>query len=125
MRSSWAIIAANAVVIGLETDEKEEDWLLPMLEDVFLCLFACELFLRLCAFGLRDFFNPWSSVRGLSDRPWALLAGKTGDRLLRILRIFRIFRVMRQRDASMGRVVTWCDVQVRRVSDSMGSIDVE
>lgn len=114
-----AIILANAVVIGLETDEKEEDWLFPMLEDVFLCLFAFELSIRLCAYGLRGFFNPYTSdfcwnlfdftlvLFGVIDRGLCWLQRlATGPqlyivlmrvfRLLRILRIFRIFRVMRE-----------------------------
>ncbi|CAJ1347821.1 unnamed protein product [Effrenium voratum] len=113
------IILSNALVIGLETDEITHDWLYPMLEDIFLCLFALEILLRLCAYGFSGFFSTESSdftwnvfdfvlvFLGVFDRGLSLLHRlATGPtlylvlmrvfRLLRILRIFRIFRVMRQ-----------------------------
>ncbi|CAE7418607.1 GSC2 [Symbiodinium necroappetens] len=115
-----AIILANALVIGLETDQvKEYDWLFPILEDTFLSLFAVELCMRLCAYGILGFFSAtgsdgvWNAFDftlvflGVIDRGLSLVNRlKQGPqlyivlmrvfRLLRILRIFRIFRVMRQ-----------------------------
>lgn len=114
-----AVILANAVVIGLETEEAQQDELYPELEDIFLCLFAMELTMRLCAYGMTEFFNTngsdfyWNTFDfalvflGVIDRGICLLQRlATGPqlyivlmrvfRLLRILRIFRIFRVMRQ-----------------------------
>ncbi|CAE7649004.1 SCN3A [Symbiodinium pilosum] len=115
-----AVILANAIVIGLETDQiADYEWLFPMLEDAFLFLFAVELFMRLCAYGILGFFSAsgsdcgWNAFdftlvflgvldRGLSalnrlqQGPQLYIVLMRVFRLLRILRIFRIFRVMRQ-----------------------------
>jgi len=116
------VIAANSIVIGLETDIATDKSLWQMLEDVFLGVFVLELLIRLCVYGICKFFdthNPefcWNLfdfvivVFGVIDRVLEELAtsqGKGGGarfivlllrifRLLRILRIFRIFRVLKQ-----------------------------
>jgi len=112
------VILANALVIGLETDEQHVDWLFPMLEDIFLGIFAVELCMRLCAYGFTGFFasptdfswNVFDFVLvflGVIDRGLCWLERLNSGpqfyivlmrvfRLLRILRIFRIFRVLRQ-----------------------------
>lgn len=116
------VIAANSIVIGLETDVPDEKVLWQLLEDVFLGVFVVELLLRLCVSGLCKFFdsnNPefcWNLfdfvivMFGVTDRVLEELATsqKQGGgarfmvlllrifRLLRILRIFRIFRVLKQ-----------------------------
>lgn len=116
------IIAANAIVIGLETDMQGNP-LWPVLEDTFLVIFAVELSLRLWAYGCQKYFNSdrqdfaWNVFDfgivgiGLFERIGSLLqpAGAKPEgnarffamlmrsfRLLRILRIFRIFRVLKQ-----------------------------
>ncbi|CAJ1414636.1 unnamed protein product, partial [Effrenium voratum] len=53
------IILSNALVIGLETDEITHDC--QCLQDIFLCLFALEILLRLCAYGFSGFFSTESS----------------------------------------------------------------
>ncbi|CAE8649205.1 unnamed protein product, partial [Polarella glacialis] len=118
-----AVIVANAIVIGLETDN-EGFWLYPMLEDIFLGTFVVELSARICVRGLCSFWstsNPdfnWNlfdfvlvgigvADRGLVSLRAAQVSGSHHAssslflvlrtfRLLRILRIFRIFRVLKQ-----------------------------
>lgn len=117
------IIAANAAVIGLETDVEDFQWLWAELEDVFLLIFLLELLLRICAYGCWGFFGSshadfhWNVfdftivTLGSTDRLLSHLQKHSGSggsgarffvllmrtfRLLRILRIIRIFRLMKQ-----------------------------
>lgn len=116
-----SVIAANSIVIGLETDFESGEALWHTLEDAFLGTFVVELLLRLVVYGLCGFFNPSSAdfcwnlfdfiivVFGVIDRVLEEVADlEKGSgarfivlllrifRLLRILRIFRIFRVLKQ-----------------------------
>jgi len=123
--SIGAVIAANAVVIGLETDIRDnyhkELW--QQLEDCFLLVFLFELMMKLCVYGCGGFFR-WNSpdlgwnlfdfiivTLGFGDRILSHITsggGKKGSgarffvllmrtfRLLRLLRIIRIFRLMKQ-----------------------------
>lgn len=113
------VIAANAVVIGMETDAPGLR-LWQELEDVFLSIFLLELLMKLMVYG-GDFFrysNPdlsWNVfdftivTLGATDRICSHMASdeKGHDtsffvllmrtfRLLRLLRIIRIFRLMKQ-----------------------------
>lgn len=101
------VIAANAVVLGLETSERVRDAVGPalhVLDHAMLAFFVVELLLRLVAHGRRFFRDPWSMfdllVVGLSLVPTA------GP--LAVLRALRILRVLRLVSAvpSMRRVVT-------------------
>mmetsp|Transcript_4164 Transcript_4164/g.11865 ORF Transcript_4164/g.11865 Transcript_4164/m.11865 type:complete len:442 (+) Transcript_4164:147-1472(+) len=114
------VICANAVVVGLETDHPEL-WMWPVLEDMFLVAFVCELVLRLLAHGRAMFFsisNPeitWNYfdfsvvALGVTDRglPCVFGSGQHTDhakmgmlmrsfRLMRIIRIVRIIRMLKQ-----------------------------
>jgi voltage-gated sodium channel len=119
------VIMANAVVIGLETDDASEAALWQQLEDFFLLIFLLELLLKLCVYGCSGFFrssNPdvsWNIFDfiivglGVTDRALSHIASLSGNskqgggarfivlllrtfRLLRLLRIIRIFRLMKQ-----------------------------
>jgi len=118
------VIAANAVVIGMETDHPDF-WIWPILEDLLLATFIGELVARLWAYGFDEFFNTHCSefhwnvfdfavvATGATERALALVsltesaashAGKPvfiamvmrTFRLLRILRIFRMFHLLKQ-----------------------------
>jgi voltage-gated sodium channel len=113
------VISANAVVIGMETDVAEYQWLWQNLEDIFLLIFFLELLLKFCAYGIGFFktSNPdvgWNIFDftivsfGCADRILSHVSPEHGSgarffvllmrtfRLLRILRIIRIFRLMKQ-----------------------------
>jgi voltage-gated sodium channel len=114
------VIAANSIVIGLETDDPSYSWLWRNLEDVFLLIFLVELVMKFCAYGLGGFFNSSSPdvgwnifdfiivTLGATDRILSHVSANNGSgarffvllmrvfRLLRILRIIRIFRLMKQ-----------------------------
>jgi len=116
-----AVIAANAVVIGLETDwhDHSHEKLWQQMEDAFLLVFLLELLLKLCVYGLCGFFRGqdlgWhifdflivtlgvadfilshlSTERKGSGARFFVLLMRT-FRLLRLLRIIRIFRLMKQ-----------------------------
>lgn len=112
------VITANAVCIGLETDEPDAfRW--DIIENVFLLCFSFDLGLRILAEGLHQFFsrrdNPeflWNafdtslvSVGVIDLLSSTLLSAVDGlgwttllriVRLLRIMRVFRIVRVLKQ-----------------------------
>lgn len=114
-----AVITANAVVIGLETDLRGHANLWHELEDAFLLIFLLELLFKFCIYGIVGFFtNPdrnWNVfdflivTLGVTDRIISHLSyERKGSgarffvllmrtfRLLRLLRIIRIFRLMKQ-----------------------------
>jgi voltage-gated sodium channel len=112
------VIVANAVVIGMETDNADSKSLWHDLEDIFLFVFIVELALKLFAFniGLFKSSNPdagWNVFDfiivaiGCVDRVLSRVSEDSGTatffvllmrtfRLLRILRILRVFRIMKQ-----------------------------
>ncbi len=100
------LIVVNAVTLGLETSETamaEAGPLLLAIDKVILAVFVAELALKLVAYGLRFFRDPWnlfdSLVVGIALLP------ATGN--LSILRALRVLRVLRLISAvpSMRRVV--------------------
>lgn len=113
-----AVILANAVVIGLETDIHGHAHLWSELEDAFLLVFLLELMLKLCVYGFCGFFassdKSWNTfdflivTLGVSDRVISHISKEQKGgarffvllmrtfRLLRLLRIIRIFRLMKQ-----------------------------
>lgn len=117
-----AVIAANAIVIGMETDihDPQHSHLWQELEDAFLAVFLVELMLKLCVYGCGGFFrlsNPdlaWNVFDfvivslGVTDRICSHISTSRGSgarffvllmrtfRLLRLLRLFRLFRIMKQ-----------------------------
>lgn len=119
--SIGAVIAGNAVVIGLETDIHDDAHarLWSQLEDIFLAIFLFELMFKFCVYGLSGFFfgqeRGWNMfdflivTLGVTDRAVShLTKARKGSgarffvllmrtfRLLRLLRIIRIFRLMKQ-----------------------------
>jgi len=97
----FAVILANAVVLGLETYDTivdEAGGLLQALNAVFLGVFVVELAIRIAAHGSRpgDFFRDgWNVfdfvVIGLALAP----IGGSNSALLRLARLARVLRVVR------------------------------
>ena len=97
----FAVIVANAVVLGLETyDSIEEDagGLLDTLNDVFLGIFVVELGIRIAAYGRRplDFFKGGWNVFDFVVVSAAFVPGlRENATLLRLVRLARVLRVVR------------------------------
>jgi voltage-gated sodium channel len=97
----FAIILANAVVLGLETyDSVVDDFggLLRTLNDVFLGIFVVELAIRLTAFGARPggFFRSGWNVFDFVVVAASFLPGlRENTTLLRLARLARILRIVR------------------------------
>jgi voltage-gated sodium channel len=97
----FAVILANAVVLGLETYpavEREAGDLLRLLNDVFLAIFVVELVIRLTSFGSRpqDFFRSGWNVFDFLIVFASLAPGlRENALLLRLARLARILRVVR------------------------------
>lgn len=100
------LIVVNAAILGLETVQSMAPWLslLQGLDHALLVVFVIELLLRLLAYGLRFFRDPWSVfdflVIGIALLP------ATGP--LSVLRALRVLRAMRliALVPSMKRVVS-------------------
>jgi voltage-gated sodium channel len=99
----FAVILANAVVLGLETYDgvvRDAGPLLRTLNDVFLGIFVVELAIRLTAFGKRpaDFFrsgwNVFDFVVILASFAPGLRENTTLLRLARLGRVLRIVRLL-------------------------------
>ncbi len=113
----FAVIAVNAVVLGLETYEgvvREAGGVLAALNDVFLGIFVVELCIRLIGFGSRpqDFFKSgWnifdflvvaaSFTPGLRENAMLLRLA----RLARVLRIVRLLPDLRVLTIAIGRSI--------------------
>ena len=97
----FAVIVANAVVLGLETyDGIREDTgdLLGTLNDVFLGVFVVELAIRIGAFGSRpqDFFRSGWNVFDFVVIAASFAPGlRENATLLRLARLARVVRVVR------------------------------
>jgi voltage-gated sodium channel len=97
----FAVIIANAVVLGLETYPgavRETGDLLAILNDVFLGVFVVELAIRLTAFGSRPvgFFRSGWNVFDFVVVLAAFLPGlRENSTLLRIARLARVLRIVR------------------------------
>ena len=113
----FAVILANAVVLGLETYprvEREGGDLLRALNNAFLAVFVVELVIRLTGFGSRpqDFFRSgWnifdflvvvaSFTPGLRENAMLLRLA----RLARVLRIVRLLPDLRVLTVAVGRSI--------------------
>ena len=95
------VIAANAVVLGLQTYDEIENKhgdTLNLLNDVFLAVFVVELALRIAAYGRRpqDFFRSGWNVFDFVVIGFAFVPGvRESSTLLRIARLLRVVRVVR------------------------------
>jgi voltage-gated sodium channel len=101
------VILFNAVILGLQTaPQTTAGWtgLLMVLDKICLSIFVVELLLRLYAWRLRFFKDPWS----LFDLTVVAIALVPATGPLAILRAFRILRVLRVMTIvpSMRRVVS-------------------
>lgn len=96
----FAVILANAVVLGLETYdsiEREAGTALNVLNDVFLGIFVVEIAIRIAAHGRRpqDYFKSGWNVFDFVVIGGALLPGlRENATALRVLRLLRIVRVV-------------------------------
>jgi len=97
----FAVIVANAVVLGLETYsdvEREAGGLLTTLNDVFLAIFVLELAIRITGYGRRpqDFFKGGWNVFDFVVIAAAFVPGlRENSTLLRLARLARVLRVVR------------------------------
>ncbi|HVF79732.1 MAG TPA: ion transporter [Solirubrobacteraceae bacterium] len=97
----FAVILANAVVLGAETYpavEREAGGLLRALNDIFLAIFVVELVIRLVSFGSRpqDFFRSGWNIFDFLVVVASLAPGlRENALLLRLARLARILRVVR------------------------------
>jgi voltage-gated sodium channel len=97
----FAVIVANAVVLGLETYPgvvREAGGLLRTLNDVFLGVFVVELAIRLTAFGSRpqDFFRSGWNVFDFVVVAASFTPGlRENAMLLRLARLARVLRIVR------------------------------
>jgi len=97
----FAVILANAVVLGLETYPsvvRDTGGLLRTVNEVFLGVFVVELAIRLTAFGSRPggFFRSGWNVFDFVVVVAAFLPGlRENSTLLRIARLARVLRVVR------------------------------
>ncbi|MDQ3608647.1 MAG: ion transporter [Actinomycetota bacterium] len=97
----FAVIVANAVVLGLQTYdrvERELGGVLGVLDTVFLSVFVLELAIRLVAYGRRpqDFFRGGWNVFDFVVITAAFVPGlRENATLLRLVRLARIVRVVR------------------------------
>ena len=97
----FAVIIANAVVLGLETYpsiEREQGELLRALNDAFLAVFVVELVIRLTGFGSRpqDFFRSGWNVFDFLVVAASFTPGiRENAMLLRLARLARVLRIVR------------------------------
>lgn len=97
----FAVIVANAAVLGLETYdsiERDAGGVLETLNDVFLGVFVVELTIRLVGFGTRpqDFFKSGWNVFDFVVVAASFAPGlRENATLLRIIRLARIVRIVR------------------------------
>lgn len=96
----FAVIVANAVVLGLETYdgiERDAGDLLARLNDVFLGIFVVELVLRFASYGRRpqDFFRSGWNVFDFVIIAASFTPGLGNNAtLLRIVRLLRVVRLV-------------------------------
>ncbi len=97
----FAVILANAVVLGLETYDsvvRRAGGLLDALNNVFLAIFVVELAIRLTGFGsrTRDFFRSGWNVFDFVVILASLVPGlRENTTLLRLARLARVLRIVR------------------------------
>ena len=96
----FAVIVANAVVLGLETYdgiERDAGTLLDRLNDVFLGIFVVELILRFASYGRRpgQFFRSGWNTFDFVIIAASFAPGLGGNAtLLRIVRLLRVVRLV-------------------------------
>lgn len=101
-----ALIVINAITLGLETNDAlmaSHGALLHTIDQGILVIFVIEIVLRLTAFRLAFFRDPWS-LFDLFVVIIALLPASGPLSVLRALRVLRVFRLINQ-VPSMRRVV--------------------
>ena len=97
----FAVIMANAIVLGLETYDgivRDHGGLLSTLNDVFLGVFVVELCVRLIGFGSRpqDFFKSGWNVFDFLVVAASFTPGlRENAMLLRLARLARVLRIVR------------------------------
>jgi len=97
----FAVILANAVVLGLETYDgvvRDYGGLLSALNDIFLGVFVVELCIRLTGFGSRpqDFFKSGWNVFDFLVVAASFTPGlRENAMLLRLARLARVLRIVR------------------------------
>lgn len=97
----FAVIVANALVLGLETYEgiaREHGATLSALNDLFLGVYVVELCIRLIGFGSRpqDFFrNGWNVFDFLVVTASFTPGLRENAMLLRLVRLARVLRIVR------------------------------
>lgn len=102
-----AVILVNAVTLGAETSAGLVDrfgGLLHVVDRIALTVFVAELVVKLYAYGVRYFRDPWNCfdfvVVGISVLP--MTGGMSVLRALRVLRVLRLVSIV----PSMRRVVS-------------------
>lgn len=97
----FAIIALNAVVLGLSTYDRideEHGSLLTLANEVILGIFVCEIAIRIIGFGRRpqDYFKSGWNVFDFVIVGAAFVPGvRENATLLRLVRLARVLRVVR------------------------------
>lgn len=89
-----ALILINAVILGMETYPSimaEYGPILKATDRVILWIFVAELGIRLCAYGLRFFRDPWS----VFDTSVVAIAFLPANEAFAVLRAARVLRVLR------------------------------
>ena len=95
----YAVILANAVVLGMSTYpefERNDGRVLELLNEVFLMIFAIELVIRISAFGRRpqDFFRSGWNVFDFVVISLGFVPGlRKSATLLRLARLLRVVRL--------------------------------
>ncbi len=114
---TFAVILANALVIGLQTYDKveaEAGGVLDTLNAVFLAFFFVELTIRITAYGRRPwrfFRDGWNVFDFAMTVPVVLPGVRESTTALRVVRLLRVFRLasalpeMRVLVAGLGRSV--------------------
>lgn len=93
-RSIMALIIVNAIILGMETYPgimADYGKTLKAIDHVILWVFVAELFLRLAAYHLRFFRDPWS----LFDMAVVAIAFMPANEAFAVLRAARVLRVLR------------------------------
>lgn len=90
------LIVINAIVLGLETNASVMDRfgsLLKLSDHLVLAVFVAEIALKMYAFGLRFFTNPWN-VFDFTVVAIALIPASGPLAVLRALRVLRVLRLV-------------------------------
>ncbi|UOM36315.1 ion transporter [Acuticoccus sp. I52.16.1] len=91
-----SLIVVNAIILGLMTSSRAMATVGPLLEvvdGIILAVFTVEILLRIYAFRLRFFTDPWS-LFDFFVVAIALLPTSRGFSVLRALRILRVLRLI-------------------------------